>query len=109
MNKQLKFEYNGKEYCLEYTRKTVAEMEKNGFIAEDIKSKPMLMLPELFAGAFLANHRFVKRDVIDEIYGKLTNKAELIGKLVEMYTEPIQSLIDEPSEDEGNLSWTISW
>lgn len=109
MNKQLKFEYNGKEYCLEYTRKTVAEMEKNGFIAEDIKNKPMLMLPELFAGAFLANHRFVKRDVIDEIYGKLTNKAELIGKLVEMYTEPIQSLIDEPSEDEGNLSWTISW
>ena len=84
-------------------------MEKSGFVASDIKDKPITTLPALFAGAFIANHRFVKQDVIDEIYAKLTNKQDLIGKLAEMYNEPIMALIDEPDEKEGNLDWTTSW
>ena len=109
MNKQLRFTYNGKDYCLEYTRKSVEQMEKSGFVVTDIKEKPMTTLPTLFAGAFLANHRFVKQDVIDEIYSKMTNKSELIGKLAEMYNEPIMALINDPEENEGNLNWTTSW
>jgi hypothetical protein len=109
MNKQLRFTYRDKEYCLEYTRNTVAQMEKKGFVASDIETKPVTVLPALFAGAFLANHRYVKEDVIDEIYSKLTNKQELIGKLAEMYNEPIMALVDEPEESEGNLDWTASW
>lgn len=109
MNKQLNFTYQGKEYCLEYTRKSVEMLEKSGFVASDIKDKPMTTLPALFAGAFLANHRFVKQEVIDEIFSKMTNKSELIGKLAEMYNEPIMTLIDEPEDAEGNLDWTASW
>lgn len=109
MSKQLRFTYEGKDYCLEYTRKSVETMERNGFIASDIENKPMTILPALFAGAFLANHRFVKQDVIDGIFAKMRNKGELIGKLSEMYNEPIMTLIDEPEESEGNLDWTASW
>jgi hypothetical protein len=109
MAKQLRFTYQNKEYVLEYTRKSVEIMEKKGFVAADIETKPVTVLPALFAGAFLANHRFVKEDVIDEIYSKLTNKQELIGKLAEMYNEPIMALVDEPEESEGNLNWTASW
>ena len=109
MNKQLRFNYQDKEYCLEYTRKSVEQMEKSGFVASDIKDKPMTTLPALFAGAFLANHRFVKQEVIDDIYSKMTNKGDLIGKLAEMYNEPIMALVDEPEEAEGNLVWTASW
>ncbi len=109
MSKQLNFTYQGKEYCLEYTRKSVEMLEKSGFVASDIKDKPMTTLPALFAGAFLANHRFVKQEVIDEIFSKMTNKSELIGKLAEMYNEPIMTLIDEPEDAEGNLDWTASW
>ncbi len=109
MNKQLRFTYDGKDYCLEYTRRSVEMMEKRGFIASDITDKPMTALPALFAGAFLANHRFVKPETIDEIYSKLTNRQELIGKLAEMYNEPILALVDDPEENEGNLSWTASW
>lgn len=109
MSKQLNFTYQGKEYCLEYTRKSVEMLEKSGFVASDIKDKPMTTLPALFAGAFLANHRFVKQEVIDEIFSKMTNKSELIGKLAEMYNEPIMALIDEPEDAEGNLDWTASW
>ena len=109
MSKQLNFSYNGTEYTLEYTRKTVEQMEREGFVADDLKSKPLTMLPTLFAGAFKAHHKFVKREVIDEIYSKMTNKADLIGKLAEMYNEPIMALIDEPAESAENLTWTQSW
>lgn len=109
MSKQLNFTYNGTEYTLEYTRRSVEQMEKEGFVAEDLKSKPLSTLPTLFAGAFKAHHRYVKREVIDEIYSKMTNKADLIGKLAEMYNEPIMALIDEPAESAENLTWTQSW
>lgn len=109
MAKQLKFRYQNIEYILEFTRKTVAEMERKGFIAADVSDKPMSTLPELFRGAFLAHHRFAKSEVIDEIFDKMTNKEDLIGKLAEMYAEPILSLVEEPEEAEGNLKWTASF
>ena len=109
MNKQLKFTYQDKEYCLEFTRKSVETMERSGFIASDILNKPVTVLPALFKGAFLANHRFVKDEVVDEIFSKMTNKGELINKLSEMYNEPIKALVDEPEDAEGNLDWTASW
>jgi hypothetical protein len=109
MAKQLRFTYQNKEYVLEYTRRSVEIMEKKGFVASDIETKPVTVLPALFAGAFLANHRYVKQDVIDEIYSKMPNRQELIGKLAEMYNEPIMALVDEPEESEGNVDWTASW
>ena len=109
MSKQLRFEYNGTEYTLEYTRRSVEQMEREGFVADDIKTKPMTMLPAMFAGAFKAHHRFVKPDVINEIYSMMTNKEALIGKLAEMYNDTLSSLFDEPAESSGNLTWTASW
>lgn len=109
MAKQLTFTYEGKDYTLEFTRRTVAEMEKKGFIASGITDKPMTTLPALFAGAFLAHHRFVKEDIINDIYSKLTKKEDLIGKLAEMYNEPILALVEEPEKAEGNLDWTATW
>ena len=84
-------------------------MEKKGFIASDITDKPMTTLPALFAGAFLAHHRFVKEDIINDIYSKLIKKEDLIGKLAEMYNEPILALVEEPEKAEGNLDWTATW
>lgn len=109
MAKQLNFTYEGNNYTLEFTRRTVAEMEKRGFIASDITDKPMTTLPALFAGAFLAHHRFVKENIINDIYSKLTRREDLIGKLSEMYNEPILALIEEPERAEGNLDWTATW
>ena len=102
----------GVTYTLEYNRKSVEMMEKNGFVITELDSKPMIMIPALFAGAFLAHHRFVKRDMIDNIYARLNHKDELISALVEMYNEPLLSLLDEPEQqegDEGNRNWKTGW
>lgn len=109
MGKQLSFTYKDNEYCLEYTRKSVEQMERKGFKVSDIMEKPITTLPTLFAGAFLAHHRNIKPEVIDEIFSKMKGKDNLIEKLAEMYNEPIMALIDEPEEAEGNLEWTASW
>lgn len=109
MAKQLIFTFEGKEYTLEFTRRTIAEMEKKGFVASELTDKPMSTLPELFAGAFLANHRFVKKEVIETIFSKLTKKEDLIGKLAEMYNEPIEALLEEPEDNKGNVNWTATW
>ena len=83
-------------------------MEESGFVAAEVKDRPMLLL-DLFAGAFLANHRNVKRQKIEQIYDSCRNKDAMLEKLVEMYNEPIAALMDDPEEDEGNATWTASW
>lgn len=107
MAKQIKFVFKDKEYTLEYTRKSVETMEKRGFKLSDISDKPMSVLPDLFAGAFLAHHKFEKREVIDEIFTGLRNRDELFSTLVDMYNEPIVALMSEPDDDEGNVNWTV--
>lgn len=109
MAKQITFEFEGKNYTLEFTRKSIETMERQGFVIGDIVDKPMLTLPTLFAGAFLAHHKWVKKDVIDEIYNRMENKQDLLQKLTEMYNEPIEALFEEPKESEGNVSWEASW
>lgn len=110
MAKQIVFTYEDKEYTLEFTRRTVKQMEDEGFVAQDIDRKPMTLLPALFAGAFKAHHRFVKQDVIDKIYAGMPQKEELIGKLAEMYNDPIVTLMEEPDEKAvKNVSWEANW
>lgn len=109
MAKKISFIYDGKEYTLEYTRKSIEIMERQGFNVNDISEKPMTTLPALFAGAFLTHHKWVKKDVIDEIYNRMENKQDLLQKLTEMYNEPIEALFEEPKESEGNVSWEASW
>lgn len=108
MAKQIKFKINDKNYTLEYTRKSVETLEKQGFSIQNVTDKPMSVLPQLFAGAFLAHHKFEKREVIDDIFAKMTNREELFSTLVEMYNEPLVSIMAEPEQNEGNVDWTVS-
>jgi hypothetical protein len=104
------FTYDGKDYCLEYTRKTVKQMEDRGFIASRIVEAPMSVLPELWAGAFLANHKYTDRKVIDEIYDKMKDRKALLATLSTMYNEPIEALMSDSKEvDEGNaIAWVAN-
>lgn len=105
--KQITFSFEGKEYTLEYTRNTVRQMERRGFVADDIVSKPMTVIPDLFAGAFLSKHPNVKREKIDKIYEAMNGKQRLIRALTDMYNDTIESLLDDANE--GNCDWTPSF
>ncbi|MCR2033716.1 DUF5055 domain-containing protein [Anaerofustis stercorihominis] len=103
MSKKIKFTYEEKEYTLEFTRKTVSMAEEEGFNITEIDSKPATMLPILFKSAFYKNHRSIRNtpDLLDKIYDSLDNKDELLPVLMEIYTEPIQTL----TEGKGEVKW----
>lgn len=109
MAKTITFTYKDRDYTLEFTRRTVKQMEDEGFNAGLIGDKPATMLPALFAGAFKAHHKFVKQEIIDEIYSKLPDKETLIGKLAEMYNDPISSLLEDPEDESEKVNWEAGW
>mgnify|MGYP006353327433 CR=1 FL=1 len=109
MAKQLNFEYKGKKYTLEFTRETVKEMEREGFVIEYVLQKPMLFLPKFFAGAFKAHHKFEKQKIIDEMFELFTNKGALIEKLVEMYQDPVESLMDDENIEGNAIAWDANF
>lgn len=104
---KISFTFEGKDYCLEYTRQTVKKMEERGFVAARILEAPMSVLPDLFAGAFMANHKFTDRKVIDAIFDKMTNKKQLVETLSLMYNEPIEALMADGDEGNG-VQWTTA-
>lgn len=110
MAKTIKFKYEGTDYELEFTKRTVREIEGAGFNLEALGDKPMTMIPILFRGAFLAHHRREKEETINAIYKHIVKKDELLQKLIEMYNEPINALVDEPDpNDEKKLNWETNF
>ena len=101
--------YGKTEYTLEYSRQSVKTMENQGFVLEELTTKPANMIPLLFAGAFIKNHSGkggVKRKVVDEIFDNIENKTGLLEVLMEMYAETLSSLTED-NQGEGNVSWAI--
>ncbi|MEG0751920.1 MAG: DUF5055 domain-containing protein [Oscillospiraceae bacterium] len=105
MSSKITFTYKDKPYALEFTRNSIKQMESKGFVAEDVISKPMLLLPELFAGSFIANHRFVSRKIIDEIYSQFDDKGELLGELCAMFAEVVEEFVNDLERKNNGLSW----
>ena len=98
--------YDGKEYELEYSRQSVRTMEAQGFVLEQISAKPVTMIPMLFTGAFIKNHKGIKRNLMDEIYDEISDKTGLLQALMEMYADTLSSLTDD-KEAEGNATWAM--
>ncbi len=106
MAKKIKIPSGDKKYVLEYTRKTASVMERSGFNLDELTDKPNTMIPMLFRGAFLANHKDTKESTIEKIYDGLTRKTALINELIDMYRATSETLLDDtPLEDEGNPDW----
>ena len=100
--------YEKKEYILEYNRQSVKTMESQGFVLEELTTKPMTMIPLLFSGAFIKNHSGkdgVKRKVVDEIFNEISDKTALMEALMEMYAETLSTLTEDSGE--GNVTWAM--
>lgn len=107
MSRKIEFKYNSKDYVLEYNRKAVEYIERQGFVISQLAEKPMLMLPMAFEGLFFKNHKNVKKSEIDEIYDKFKDKNALISTIAEMLNETYSTLQDDPEENEGNIDWKV--
>lgn len=105
MAKQIILTYKDEEYTLEFTRASIQKLEARDFDINEVRRKPMTYLPLIFAGAFVAHHPYVKKEVVDAIFAQIKDKAGLFDKLGEMYNDPIEAMLD----NEGNLEWKATW
>jgi len=92
---------DGREYTLEFNRKTVKKSEQSGLDINELGSKSMTMVSLLFWGAFLMHHPHMTQEQTDKILfeqlnGLTADEMEYLGKL---YAEPFQTLV--ASEEEG--------
>ena len=81
MAKRIRIPSGDKKYVLEYTRKTASVMERSGFSLDELTDKPNTMIPMLFRGAFLANHKALSGGMKQ----KLALSCALIHKPDEIY------------------------
>lgn len=98
---------NGKEYTLEFSRRTVVKTEQAGFEINSLESKSMTMIPMLFWGAFLMHHPYMTKEQTDTILfdglgGLNTEEMTYLGKL---YAEPFQTLVsNEEAENPRKMA-----
>ena len=85
----------GREYTLEFSRKTVSKTEQAGLDVNQLESKGMTMIPILFWGAFLMHHPQMTREQTDKILfdGLGGLSAEEMAYLGKLYAEPFQTLV----------------
>ena len=105
---QINFDYNGKHYCLEYTRESVKRMEAAGFKPGESGATPLIELDMLWAGAFYKNHRKESSSVMEKLLDKMKDKEKLLEALRTMVAETYNSLLDNDEDDEGNVDWTAT-
>lgn len=94
----------GNKYRLEYTKNTIVRMERAGFSLGKFNESPVTMTTLLVQGAFAANHPSVKPATVDKIYDSLKNKEAFLEKLIEMYSEHSDKIVEE-----GNAEWEANW
>ena len=103
----------GREYTLEFSRKTVKKAEDAGLDITMLDSKPMTLYYLFWWSAFLMHHPYMKQDATDKILDALggvramsTIKNEagesLVEYLAKLYAEPFNTLV--PGEDEGTIN-----
>lgn len=108
MSKKISFEYDKKEYTLEYTLRTAGQANDDGFILDQLGDKPALMIPKLVYWAFVKNNKGITRKQTEEIFGWIKDKNAFITTLAEMYAEAVNALIDDDDTEEGNANWAVS-
>lgn len=95
---------NGKEYTLEFSRKSVAKAEQAGLDVNQLESKSMTMIPLLFWGAFLMHHPYMTKEQTDKILfdGLGGLNGDELTRLGELYAEPFRMLVATQEETGAN-------
>lgn len=106
----VKFNHNGKEYTLEFNRKTALATERRGFQLDEIGSKPLSNIPLLVWGAFQKNHRKVTDEEAMKIFQSLSHRSELLNALIEDYSATYKDIFgDEESEGAEGSETLTNW
>lgn len=107
---KITFEHEDKQYELEYTLKTAAMAERDGFMIDMLGDKPAVMIPLLFHWSFYRHHKGITKDMTSRIYKDIRDKNGLVRALSDMYADAVNALVDvdDDEENSGNANWTLT-
>lgn len=104
-------DFDGKEFTLEFNRRTVSKTENAGLNVNEIDSKPMTMVYILWWGSFLMHQPQMTKEqtdkILDEQFGGISGLSEirndkgesLVERICKLYAVPFDTL---KSEDKAN-------
>lgn len=101
---------NGREFVLEFNRRTVQLAEKGGFNIEKFDESMMNSIPELFFYAFKMHHAWIKKEETDRIlFDEFCGlKEDEIKQLIELYTAPYDALLNTTTGGDEKNSRTVT-
>lgn len=106
--KEIKFSYDGKDYALGFTRETVLEAEDKGFNLGTAQTKPLHSTYDMFKYSFLMNHKDITDEEVSKIYDLFTDKSTLNSKLIDLYSDSVNSLLDD-NKSKNAIKWEANF
>lgn len=101
----------GEKYTLEFTKESVKFAQLRGFDINEVDTKPMIAIPDLFFYAFRAHHMNVPREKVEKLlWNKLKGlSGPVLERLIQLFLLPYTELIstDETEGDEKNALATV--
>lgn len=94
----------GNSYTLEFNKRTVKAMERNGFKMDT--DYPYTMVDDLFRGAFQMHHKGMMRERIEEIWAAQTKKEDLLTALIQIYNAPMEEMMSDAEGEDETPTWT---
>lgn len=93
-------------YVIEYDRDSILYAESIGFDATKAQGAIATDMVTLFRAGFHKNHPLVGKDVVYEMWDRISDKQGLFSILMQMFQEPYEALLSEPAKDsKGNVTW----
>lgn len=90
---------NGQAYTLQFNRKVVLNMQRNGFVLD--LDRLYMCATDLISGAFRMHHPYLKWEKIEPIWKHQGSKrGELLGILANMFAAPAVDLMGDATEDD---------
>lgn len=99
-------DYKGESYKLGFTRDSIKRMEDKGFDFSKAEQRQISSLFDLVEGAFRTYTPKITSEKVMEVWGALKGKDELYRALFKMFREPL-IVLNEPEEEQGNVSWKV--
>ena len=102
---KIRTDKGGKEYTLAFTRLTARKLSRAGFTIDLVVQNPLDGIPMLFNGSLEAFHPDLGDEEKDKLFESISDKNGLLKVLMQMYTEPVETLLKDPKEK--NATWEV--
>lgn len=101
---KIKDTLDGREYTLEFDKKSVKFADSRGFALDDVDRYPMSKMYELFWYAFRMHHPSVSLEKAERIFDGIGKLPEgFIQRLAALYTKPFEGFTDGDGENPTSI------